>query len=324
MQAVILAAGKSTRVYPLTLTRPKPLLKAANRTLLEHNLDSLSGIVDEVIIIVGYKKNMIMEHIGNRYNHTKVKYVEQKQQLGTAHAASLAWHYIKGRFVLLMGDDIYPKADIKRCINYHYSILAAKAKNPQNFGVITEKNGVLTGFTEKPKKFISSLVSTALYSLDKQIFRYTKKIKKSGRKEFELPDAIKLLAKEEKVNIVKTSKWLPIGNAFDLLKADMTLRKNENIIGKNSKISGNISDSSIGNGCIVMGRVKNSIVMDGAIINKHSIVENSVIGENSYIDGRALGCIIADNTKVSNSTVKNCRIWPNKSISNKTVQDDVK
>ena len=47
MQAVILAAGKSTRMYPLTIARPKPLLKAANRTLLEHNLNNLSGVVDE-------------------------------------------------------------------------------------------------------------------------------------------------------------------------------------------------------------------------------------------------------------------------------------
>ena len=58
-QAVILAAGKSTRTYPLTLTTPKPLLKVGNKTLLEYNLDQLNGLVKEVIIVVGYKKSML-------------------------------------------------------------------------------------------------------------------------------------------------------------------------------------------------------------------------------------------------------------------------
>ena len=116
MQAVILAAGKSTRTYPLTLTKPKPLLKVANRTLLEHNLDNLTGFIDEVIIVVGYKKNLIKKFLGGRYKSIKIKYAEQKQQLGTAHALSVAEPYIRGRFVLMAGDNIYSKYDIKNCI----------------------------------------------------------------------------------------------------------------------------------------------------------------------------------------------------------------
>src|SRR3989339_1496992 len=142
MQAVILAAGKSTRTYPLTLTRPKPLLKAANKTILQHNLDNLSGIVDEVILVVGYKKEMIKKEFGNKHKNIKLIYVEQKEQLGTAHALSFAEPYIKNKFILMMGDDIYSRWDIKNCIKYQYSILATIVKDPQNFGVITEKNGI--------------------------------------------------------------------------------------------------------------------------------------------------------------------------------------
>ena len=71
MQAVILAAGKSTRAYPLTLTRSKPLLKAANKTLLEHNLDNLNNIDDEVILIVGYKKKQIKKQFKNNYKNIR-------------------------------------------------------------------------------------------------------------------------------------------------------------------------------------------------------------------------------------------------------------
>ena len=323
MQAVILAAGKSTRTYPLTLTKPKPLLKVANKTMLEHNLDNLNGIADEVIIVVGYKKNLIKKYIGNKYKNLKIKFVEQKQQLGTAHAVSLGEGHIKDRFVLLMGDDIYSREDMKKCIRYRYSILTKKVENPQNFGVVIEKNGILTGFVEKQKKFVSDTASTAFYSLDKKIFNYIRQIKKSKRNELEMPDAIKLLAKEEKIHIVKSKKWVPIVYASDLLKADKELRKNKNIIGKNTKILGNVKNTSIGKNCIIKGIVKNSIIMDKTIIDENSIVENSVIGENVSFKGNALNAIISDNVKLKNVLIKHCKIWPNKKIKNKNIEHDV-
>lgn len=343
MQAVILAAGKSTRTYPLTITRPKPLLKVANKTLLEHNLENLNNIVDEVIIIVGYKKNLIKNFIGTKHKNLKIKYVEQKQQLGTAHALSMAEPYIKSRFILLMGDDIYSKYDMKNCIKQRYSILTAKTDNPQNYGAIIKKNSILVEFIEKPKRFVSDVVSTAFYSLDNKIFQHIKKIKKSKRNELEIPNAIKSLAKEEKIQIVMSKKWLPIVYAWDLLKADGILRKNKNFIGKNTRINGIVKNSSIGNGCIIEGNVKNSIIMDGAIIDKNSLVEDSVIGEGVHFSGMIaskdnvysiinnkkikagkLGAIIGDNCDLVNVCISpGCKISPNKKIKNQNIGHDV-
>ncbi|HLG23572.1 MAG TPA: sugar phosphate nucleotidyltransferase, partial [Candidatus Nanoarchaeia archaeon] len=211
MQAVLLAAGKSTRAYPLTLTIPKPLLKVANKTLLEHNLKSLAGLVDEVIIIVGYKKGLIQKKFGNKYQSIRIKYITQKQQLGTAHALYLAKDRIKGKFILMMGDDIYSKIDIAKCLKYVYSILVQKVKNPEIFGVIKHKNNILIDFVEKPKFFVSNLANTALYVLDKKIFPCIEKTKKSERGEIEMPDAVKLLSKENKIHCVKAARWIPIG-----------------------------------------------------------------------------------------------------------------
>ncbi|MEK6983070.1 MAG: sugar phosphate nucleotidyltransferase [Nanoarchaeota archaeon] len=343
MQAVILAAGKSTRTYPLTLTKPKPLLKVANKTLLEHHLENLRHYVSEVIIVVGYKKELIKKYIGNNYKNLKIRYVTQKQQLGTAHAISILESYIKDRFILLMGDDIYPEEDIRSCINHRYSILISKAINPQNFGVVVEENGILIDFVEKPKKSVSNMVSAAFYLLDKKIFSCIEKIKKSKRNEFELPDAVRLLSKEEKIRCIKSKKWIPIGYPWDLLKADRTLRGNKNIIGKNSKIYGNVKDSSIGNNCIINGYVKNSIIMDSTSIGTNSIVEDSVIGENVNFQGKILaennvfsavknekinvgrlGAIIADNVNAKNVIVNpGCKIWPGKLISNKIISHDL-
>ena len=79
--------------------------------------------------------------------------------------------HIKEKFLMMAGDDLYSKKDIRKMIRYDYSILTAKTKNPSNFGVIVQKNGILTDFIEKPKKFISNLINTSFYCLDKKIFR---------------------------------------------------------------------------------------------------------------------------------------------------------
>ncbi len=343
MQAVIIAAGKSTRTYPLTLTRPKPLLKVANKTILEHNLDNLNGIVDEAIIIVGYKKNMIGGYMGKKYKKIKITYVNQKQQLGTAHAASLAEKYIKNKFILMAGDDIYSRQDIKMCIKYSYAILTAKVKNPENFGIVIEKNGILDDFIEKPKKIISDMASTSFYVLDRKIFDFIKKIKKSERDELEMPDAVKMLSQKEEVHCIQSKQWIPIVYPWDLLKADVILRKGRNFIGNDSKINGIIKNSSIGKDCIINGCVKNSIIMDKTTIDKGSFIEDSVIGENVHFKGKIIskknvfsyiknkkikvnliGAVIGDNVKANNIVIHpGCKIWPNKIINNKIIFNDL-
>ena len=325
MQAVILAAGKSTRTYPLTLTRPKPLLKIANKTLLEHNLNNLNGIVNEVIIVVGYKKNMIKKCIGNKYKNLKIKYIEQKQQLGTGNALLAVEKYIKNDFISLYGDDIYSRNDFKNVIKNKCAILVKKVKNPGLYGVVVQKKAVLADLIEKPQKFVSNLVNTGLYKLDRKIFPLIEKLKKSKRNEYELTDSLKRLAKKEKIYCINSKNWIPIGYPADLLKADKMLRGNKNIIGKNSRIYGNAENSSIGNSCTIKGKVKNSIVMDNTFIDKNSAVENSVVGENVHLSGKVSSAVIADNVKLKSVTIKSgCKIWPNKRIENKNITSDVK
>jgi len=340
MQAVILAAGSSTRTYPLTLTKPKPLLKAANKTLLEHNLDALEGTSKEVIIVVGYKKDMIKDFLKNKYKNFKITFIEQPEQIGTGHALLQAEKFIKGRFILLMGDNIYSKLDIKNISSYPYSILTKKEKNPGLFGVVVQNNSILADIVEKPKSFVSDIISCALYAFDKKIFFLLKKVRKSKRGEYEITDAIKQLSMEEEIHCIESKQWLPIGYPWDLLEADKILRNGKNLVGKNIKIDGKIENSSVGNNCIIKGKIKNSIVMDDSVIDD-GIVEDSIIGENVYFKGIAesgknvksivngkpvlaarLGAIIADNVKAENVNIKpGCKIWPNKNIKGKIDKD---
>ena len=341
MQAVILAAGASTRTYPLTLTKPKPLLKVANKTLLEHNLDNLNSEIKEIIIVVGYKKDMIKDFLKNKYKNLKIRFIYQKEQLGTGHALSLTEKYIKDEFIFFFGDDIYSKEDFRNILKNKYSILTKEVENPELFGVIKENNNILLNIIEKPQSFVSNLVAAGLYKLDKKIFALLKKIKKSKRGEFELTDALKQLAMKEDIYCIKSRQWLPIGYPWDLLKADSILRNKKNSIGKNTKIEGKVYNSSIGNNCIIKGEIRNSIIMDGSIVDKDSDVEDSVIGENVYFKGSAkseknvmsvvkgkqilvekLGAIIADNVVAKEVNIKpGCKIWPNKKINGKIDTD---
>ncbi|MBI2523372.1 NTP transferase domain-containing protein [Candidatus Woesearchaeota archaeon] len=341
MQAVILAAGKSTRTYPLTLTRPKPLLKAANKTILEYNLEALKNIADELIVVVGYKKDMIKKFIEENYNELNIKFIEQKEQLGTGHAVSILKDKIKGRFIVLMGDNIYSKEDIKNIAKHQYSILVNKVKNPELFGVVKEKNGILADIVEKPKEFVSDLASCALYSFDVGIFNELEKVKKSERNEYEITDAIKGISLKEKIYCIKSKSCFQISFPWDLLKVDNIIRKGKSAIGKNSEIKGMVENSSIGDNCIINGNVKNSIIMNNTIIEKNSIVEDSIIGENVRFSGKIIskndtysiiknkkikidkaGAIIGDNVNADGTVIEpGCKIWPNKKISGEIKND---
>jgi bifunctional UDP-N-acetylglucosamine pyrophosphorylase/glucosamine-1-phosphate N-acetyltransferase len=345
MKAIILAAGKSTRTYPLTLTKPKPLLKAANLALIEHNLDQLVDIVDEAIIIIGYKGDMIKKYLGNRFESIKLRYVEQKKQLGTGHALMQAEEFVKGeKFIVMMGDDLYFRGDMRRCLRYDLAVLAKRVENYKDFGVFVNKGKRVLDIEEKPKKFISDLVNTAFYVFNDKIFDILRKIKKSPRGEYELTEALRLLAADEDIFSVESKVWLPIGYPWDLLEADQILRDVEVRQGKNTKIKGEVIDCTIGANCIIEGFVKNSIIGDNVVIHKDSVVEDSVIGDNvefrgtiktgiksqikikgKVINVENFGAAIGDNVKMDDVFLQpGTLIWPGLNIKDKDLRGIIK
>src|SRR3989338_9526422 len=103
MQAVILAAGRGTRMDELTTAVPKPMLEVAGKPLLEYKLEALTDQVDEVVLIVGYLGNVIRQHFGSLYGKKRISYVEQDRMDGTAGAL---WHVeapFRDRFFICIG-----------------------------------------------------------------------------------------------------------------------------------------------------------------------------------------------------------------------------
>ncbi len=309
MQAVILAAGKSTRTYPLTLTKPKPLLKVAGCTILEHNLIQLEGLVDEVILVVGYKSEMIESFLKNKFGKIKIKYVWQNESLGNADALRQAEKLIKGKFILMFGDDLYGKKDIKNLLKHKNAMLAQKVKNPENFGVLKVKGDVFCEVVEKPKEFISDLVNIGCFVFSKEIFNVLGEIKLSQRNEYELTDAYNLLAKKEKIKVVQVEDyWLPMTYPWSLLEANEFMLSKIKLIKSKKAI--------IEKGAILKGKVSvgaNSIIKSGSYIEGPVMIgENCVIGPNCYL--RAFTSI-GNNSHIGNAVeIKNSIIGDNTNV----------
>lgn len=223
MQAVIMAAGVGKRMRPLTLLKPKPLLSVAGKPILKRTLDNLAGLVDEVILVVGYKGSMIQKRFGSRYKGMGISYVWQKNQLGTAHAAKQAFVRLKGDFLLLHGDDLYDTRDIKKVLKKCPSMLLGKVRNPSQFGVVATKGALVKSITEKPKNPKGSLVNTGLYHLPVAVFRA--RIKKSKRGEYEFTDYVEQFAKKNNLFFFVTKNWIPLSNPASLQAASKAFKR---------------------------------------------------------------------------------------------------
>ena len=229
MQCVILAAGKGTRLRPLTDTLPKPLVQVAGKPLLEHIVSALPSAVDEIIIVHGYLGDQIMSHCGTTYFGRNVTYVEQVEQKGTAHALWLCKDLLKGRFLFMFADDIHGANDIARVTSYSRALLTMPTKTPERFGIVVRHpDGTLAEFVEKPTHPPSNLASTGVMVLDTHIFEFT--VSKETNGEYYLTDVIAEYAQTYPMAVVEEESWIPIGYPEDITRAETILASHEKSI----------------------------------------------------------------------------------------------
>lgn len=303
MQAVMLVAGKSTRTYPLTLTRPKPLLKAGNKTIIEYNLEQLDGMVDEVILIVGYRKEMIEKELGSKWGDMTISYCEQKEQLGTGHAILQTEPFIRNRFIAINGDDIYAQDDIKKLLKYRYAALVRYEEDPSQYGVyqVDDQNRVIN-LVEKPKEFIGNLTNVGCYMFDKAFFEYIRNTPLSARGEIEITTSILACARQTKFMVELLDKfWLSNGYPWELLNTQEFFMKQST----DENIRGVVEKNVTIKGAVTIGQ--NTVVKSGSYIEGPvNIGSNCQIGPNCYIRGcTSIGdsCVIGQSVEIKNSIV---------------------
>lgn len=222
MQAVILAAGEGRRMLPLTLSCPKPLLKVLGKPILAHIMEALPDTITEVVLVVGYKQEMIREYFGDAFNGRSITYVTQDKPEGTLKALELARPHLVGKFLLLNADDIHGTKALIESLKHPLALIVSPHKDPQKFGVVSlHDDGTLKEIVEKPEEPPTNLVSTGAMVLDERVFEYN--VLPSPGGEYYLPLAVTELAKEAPIAVVVQETWIPLGCPEDIALAEHRL-----------------------------------------------------------------------------------------------------
>ncbi|MCH7959189.1 MAG: NTP transferase domain-containing protein [Candidatus Hydrogenedentes bacterium] len=300
MKAVIFAAGKSTRTYPLTLTRPKPLLPVANTTILEHQLNALAGLVDGVLVVVGYRKEMIVEHLGDRYRDLSIEYVEQHETLGTGHALLQCADRIDAPFLAMNGDDIFAASDLQAVAALEQGALAQRVEDPRLFGVFdVDDAGYVRRIVEKPDDDRLTLANAGVYKFNPDVFDAIRETAPSPRGEIEITTAIQSLADAGGFRVQEIEgHWLSIGYPWDLITANEFLLEHATP----GEILGEVSPAAHVEGLLSLG--KGSVIRPGVVIDGPVMIgAGCTIGPNAWLRP---GTVIGNNCKVGMSVeIKN-------------------
>ncbi len=286
MKAVVLAAGRGERLWPLTEDTPKPLLPLANKSVLERSLAALvSAGVRQIILVVGFRSEKIRDRLGKGEGiGVELKYVRQKTAKGTADALGTCSKELQGedRFLVLYGDDYYdtsvPRIFIAKARPKGITIGTANVQDASRFGKIQSKRGLVTEIREKASKAEPGQVNAGIYLMDQSIFPAIRKTKRSIRGELELTDAVRILIKEgTQVHpyLLGSRRWLGISYPWDMLEANQWILESEKSVSR--------------------GTIERGVHLSGAVV----LEEGSVVKAGSYLEGPVhvgKGCHIGPNS----------------------------
>lgn len=231
MQAVILAAGRGTRMKELTDELPKPMLTVAGKTLLEHKFDILGPEFHEIVLVVGYKGEVIREAYGDVYKGMPLRYVNQERLDGTMGALACAKPFLSERFVVMMGDDIYGKEDLARAVEGDGWTMLLKDMERMNEGgrIVTDESGLVVAIEEGDHRGQPGLFNTNMFVLDPRVFAYPMVPKSAGSEEYGLPQTVLAASKESGIPLraVMATDWIQITAPEDLASAEAALARIE-------------------------------------------------------------------------------------------------
>ena len=234
MKGLIPAAGRGTRLEPITLAIPKELLMIGDKAVIEYVIEAMKTVgITDITIVVGWRKHAILDYLGSGDRlGVNLSYVVQDKRDGLAKAVQTGEKILKDdTFVVILGDDFfYPASFLKEIIEFHKqkkadaTIGVAEVKDVTRHGIIKTEGDKIIDLIEKPtiKEAPSNLGCMGVYVFNPSIFEAIKKTKPGYNNEYQLTDSIKILVNEGKKVLYKTisGEHIDVGTLDDYKKAN--------------------------------------------------------------------------------------------------------
>ncbi|MFW3146609.1 MAG: sugar phosphate nucleotidyltransferase [Thermoplasmatota archaeon] len=330
LKAVVLAAGEGRRLRPLTGTMGKGMLPVAKKPILSYVVEALADVnVRDIVMVVGYQKEKVMNHFGDGKDFgVNIEYVNQKFQLGTAHALYQAKSKVDGRFLVVPGDSMIGPGPLRELLSTpegEWGLLVADTSNSSKYGVVEMKGDRLSALREKQKltedlvssgapsifalalweyqdPSLSTIINTGTYLLDGQIFS---KLEEKGVGEpLSLTSCISEEAERRTIRVKRADLWLDAVYPWDILDL------NEHALSSVPKdVQGTIEEGVVIKGPVTIGpqsRIRANTVIQGPVV----IGSNTAVGPSAYISSNV-------------SIGDNCNIGPFSVVKESVLMDDI-
>ncbi len=316
MKIIVPMAGIGSRLRPHTLTIPKPLTLIAGKPIVQRLVEDIAKVlnqkIDEIAFVIGptfpANTNKKLLDIAKNLGAKGVVTI-QKEALGTAHAIQCAKESLQGPCVVAFADTLF-KADFTLDSKADGAIWVKKVDNPNAYGVVKTKDGVITDFVEKPQTFVSDLAIIGIYYFKKgEILRdeiqYLLDNNITEKGEFQLTNALENM-KQKGMKFVpgQVDEWMDCGNKEITVETNSRLLQFAYEEGKNM-VSDNVilENSEIIQPCYIGDNVKliNTIIGPNVSLGTNCVVENSKIKDS----------LIQTNTNIKNAKLANSMIGNN-------------
>lgn len=306
-------AGLGKRLRPHTLTTPKPLIPVFGKPIVYHLVEELIKVSNTKIGTIGFivgrfgvdVENELISIANQLGAHGKIFY--QDEALGTAHAVSCASELLNGPVIVAFADTLF-KADFVIEEKTECKIWVKKVINPESFGVVTlSDKGLINGFIEKPKSFVSDLAIIGIYYFrnGELLLKEISKIIQTNfmvNNEYQLTDALQnMLENGIQFHTGEVNHWLDCGNEL------ATIDTNKQLLILHGE---NVLEEKV--------QILNSVIIEPCFIGKNSIIENSVVGpfvslgtDNKIKSSVIENSLIQNNNQIENANLYSCMIGSN-------------
>ena len=367
MKAVIMAGGEGTRLRPLTCDTPKPLVKLCGRPISEYILDLLQEHgCENAVFTLRYLGEKIEKHFeSGKYGSIKLDFSYEETSLGTAGCVKKAvncFDITDDCFVVISGDamcdfNLTAAIDFHKANKSEATIIVKQVDDPREYGLVVQKDGVISGFSEKPSYLgcVSEFANTGVYILSPKVLKLIPEGKMWDFAKDVFPEMLK--RKMKLMSFTENGYWCDIGDLRtykscqnDMLSGKVRYNAGETInsfvpkgvvINKPCYIGQNFSAGSgtiIEAGTVICDNVtigcgshlNGAIILSGAFLGEKTTVNAGILGENVKLESGVSvfeDAVVGSDSVIERGTVikSGVRIWANKTIpSFKIIGEDVK